>query len=103
MESNLIMWIQNWYHSQCDGDWEHECGLKIISIDNPGWDITVDIVKIDFSKEIDWRYFETSENDWFGYKIEDSYFSASGDPTKLEFLLQLFKNFVENGEKVLPL
>jgi len=33
--------LQDWYLSQCDGDWEHQNGINIVSLDNPGW--TVDI------------------------------------------------------------
>jgi hypothetical protein len=41
MDNSLIKWIQQWYVSQCDGDWEHECGIKITTLDNPGWDIKI--------------------------------------------------------------
>jgi len=34
---NLIKWLEDWYLSQCDGDWEHSYGLKISNIDNPWW------------------------------------------------------------------
>ncbi|MFE2849501.1 Imm53 family immunity protein, partial [Streptomyces scopuliridis] len=33
----LLDWLQNWYTQQCDGDWEHEWGVKIATLDNPGW------------------------------------------------------------------
>jgi hypothetical protein len=102
MDNDLIKWIQEWYINQCDGDWEHECGVRINTIDNPGWSIKIDIANINCNYEISWRLFENSENDWFGYKIVDSYFDAAGDSAKLEFLLQMFKNFIEQGEKALP-
>lgn len=34
-------WIMRWYASQCDGDWEHEHGMSIETIDNPGWALEV--------------------------------------------------------------
>ena len=102
MENNLIKWLQEWYISQCDGDWEHEHGVKIITLDNPGWNIDIDIINVELKKEISWKYFETTERNWFGYKIENSYFNLAGDASKLEFLLQLFKNFIEQGEEALP-
>lgn len=34
---NIFEWLQKWYKSQCDGDWEHEYGIKIETVDNPGW------------------------------------------------------------------
>jgi hypothetical protein len=102
MEDSLFKWIQNWYLSQCDGDWEHEYGIKIDTLDNPGWYIKIDIVKLEYNKNIKNIFIEKSDDDWFSYEINDNCFKASGDPNKLEFLLQLFKKFVENGEKSLP-
>ncbi|WP_203237204.1 Imm53 family immunity protein [Streptomyces gilvosporeus] len=28
-----------WYTSQCDGGWEHEYGIRIETLDNPGWSV----------------------------------------------------------------
>jgi hypothetical protein len=33
----LLEQIQNWYAGQCDGRWEHSFGIKIETLDNPGW------------------------------------------------------------------
>lgn len=32
---DTLLKIQNWYIEQFDGDWEHDDGIKIQSIDNP--------------------------------------------------------------------
>ncbi len=29
--------LQRWYSAQCDGDWEHGLGVRIETLDNPGW------------------------------------------------------------------
>lgn len=34
--------LMEWYSSNCNGDWEHSGGVKIETLDNPGWSITVD-------------------------------------------------------------
>ncbi|MDO7908781.1 Imm53 family immunity protein [Paenibacillus sp. JX-17] len=39
----ILKWLQEWYASQCDGDWEHSNGIKITSIDNPGWYVEINI------------------------------------------------------------
>ncbi|MEW1657997.1 Imm53 family immunity protein [Streptomyces sp. NPDC093707] len=31
-----------WYTSQCDGDREHEYGIRIETLDNPGWSVEID-------------------------------------------------------------
>jgi hypothetical protein len=35
--------LQEWYRSRCDGDWEHSYGVKVETLDNPGWLVTVDL------------------------------------------------------------
>jgi Immunity protein 53 len=90
-------WLCKWYSEQCDGNWEHTHGITIETLDNPGWSVTVDT---NFSskvlKEIKWIYFEKSDEDWYGYKVENGIFESSGDPHKLEFLIEVFKNLVES-------
>src|SRR5260221_4160816 len=33
--------LENWYRSQCNGEWEHGEGITIGTLDNPGWSIQV--------------------------------------------------------------
>ena len=35
--------LQIWYKSQCNGDWEQQYGISIISCDNPGWWVKIDL------------------------------------------------------------
>ncbi|WP_239135544.1 Imm53 family immunity protein, partial [Actinoplanes derwentensis] len=28
-EPDALTWLQGWYATQCDGDWEHEYGVSI--------------------------------------------------------------------------
>jgi Immunity protein 53 len=102
MSHNIISWIENWYVSQCDSDWEHECGIKINTIDNPGWEIKIDIVNHSYKVNIPWRRTEISDSDWYAFRIHDEYFEAIGDGQKLNFLLNLFKDFIEKGVDSLP-
>jgi hypothetical protein len=34
-----VAWIQKWYSAQCDGEWEHDLGVAIGTLDNPGWSV----------------------------------------------------------------
>jgi hypothetical protein len=38
---NELRQIQDWYKSQCNGEWEHSCGLSIETLDNPGWRVQI--------------------------------------------------------------
>jgi Immunity protein 53 len=37
LEIGLLTQLQSWYVAQCNGDWEHTCGISIETVDNPGW------------------------------------------------------------------
>jgi hypothetical protein len=45
VNDNPISWLQNWYTTQCDGDWEHDYGITIGTLDNPGWYVVINLVK----------------------------------------------------------
>ena len=95
----MIQWLQDWYSSNCDGDWEHDYGITIETIDNPGWNIKIDVVAVDVTlANKDWKLFELSEKNWLGYKIEHHVFYASGDAHKLESLIMIFKMLMEKGQ-----
>lgn len=42
-DNEILIWIQDWYEAQCDGDWEHDYGVEINTLDNPGWMVKVDL------------------------------------------------------------
>ncbi len=46
--------------------------------------------------EMEYTLFENSEHDWYSLRIRDRVFSASGDPTKLGFLIGKFFEIIEN-------
>lgn len=99
MENNVLVWLQKWYLSECDGDWEHENTINIESLDNPGWLIKIHVSYTSIGHvEIETVNVENDENDWYFYEIKDAVYRAAGDPDKLEFLLLKFKEIVDaNG------
>jgi hypothetical protein len=36
--------LTGWYQAQCNGDWEHQYGVRIETLDNPGWLVKIDLV-----------------------------------------------------------
>ncbi len=40
---NALEELQNWYLSECNEDWEHSYGVKIETLDNPGWSVTINL------------------------------------------------------------
>jgi hypothetical protein len=94
----ILEWIQNWFKSQCNGDWEHNHVIKIETIDNPGWLIEIDFADTNLKlNDIIWKVYEFESNNWVGFKIENNKYIASGDYLKLELILSLFKILVEKN------
>ncbi len=94
---NNFEWLQQWFAAQINGDREHSYGIRIETLDNPGWNIEIDLGETEFEQiNLPFQLFEKSENDWFCREIKNSVFKASGDISKLDFLLGLFREFVQN-------
>jgi hypothetical protein len=36
--------LQRWFASNCDQEWEHDFGVKIETLDNPGWLVQIDLI-----------------------------------------------------------
>lgn len=96
----MINWLEDWYDSQCDDGWEHNYGIKIETIDNPGWEITIDLdeikEKITLAK-IEWKIIGDFESKWIGYKIENNKFNGACSPKNLNLLIFVFKELIEKG------
>ncbi len=100
MNKDLFPWIEKWYANNCNGDWEHSYGITIETLDNPGWEIKIDLKNTSLENEnIDYILTENSEEDWYGIKVENSQFIGTGDPYKLSFLIEKFRQFTEERTK----
>ena len=97
---DLLYWLNKWYKSNCNGDWEHCYGIKIETLDNPGWSFSIDLMGTEAEDEIFNKIAITnSENDWMFCKVENNVFQADGDPDKLLKILETFKMWIEKVKK----
>jgi hypothetical protein len=88
----------HWYASNCNGDWEHGYGVKIDTLDNPGWSVDIDLTET----PLDGRIFqpitiERSDTDWVFCKVEKGRFCGAGGVDNLIEILDLF--FDWNGKE----
>ena len=91
----MIEWLQDWYEKQCDGDWEHGYGIRIETIDNPGWSVEIDLNDTEFSiSDFQYELFEKSESDWVGFEVNENVFTGVGDPLKLNIIISVFKEVI---------
>ena len=85
--------LRDWYSSQCDGDWEHTYGIRLETLDNPGWTLEIDLS----DTELEGRPFTPvhrgdSEEDatWLHCSVSDGKFHAAGGVQDLPDMLEAF-------------
>ena len=83
--------LQEWYISCCDGDWEHEFGIHIGTLDNPGWSVSVDLERTKLmNAQFEPIREDISESDWLHCWVANAKFEGRGDPSKLARILIVF-------------
>jgi hypothetical protein len=88
--------LQNWYAQQCNGVWEHEYGISIGNLDNPGWQVSIDLVQTKYeNKEFQTVKIDRDENNWIVCRIEEKKFQGYGGKHSLDELLQVFLDWTE--------
>jgi hypothetical protein len=88
---NELQLLQEWYASMCDGDWEHQNGVKMKTLDNPGWTLQVDIMETQLAhKEFKPVEIDRTPDDWIACRVEDGVFKAAGGPRNLPEMISVF-------------
>ena len=91
MSRDCLMRLQEWYASHCDGEWEHRFGVKVETLDNPGWRLEVDLDGTELEKD----KFEAidcarSDIDWFTCRVRAKKFEGFGGALNMEDLIETF-------------
>lgn len=67
--------VQQWYAAQCDGEWEHQYGLSIDTLDNPGWSVSIDLIgTVLHDVNMEKYQQDNSPNDWIFCEIKNQTF-----------------------------
>ena len=89
-----VEYLTEWYTSMCDGDWEHSFGVRIGTLDNPGWTLSVDPEETNLEGAIlNSERIERSDSDWISVSSDGRTFRGSGGPKNLPELLERFREF----------
>ena len=89
-----------WYTSQCDGEWEHDWGLKIQTLDNPGWCVEINLR----GTQLEDAPFDVHEDcyqhdtDWIRCWLEEQTFHIACGPERLDAALQVFLDWATSIE-----
>lgn len=97
--SELLARLGRWYESQCNDDWEHHYGIRIDTLDNPGWSLEIDLTDTSLiGREFAEVAVERTERDWMRCRIADKRFEAFGGPGNLPEMLSVFLLWAESPE-----
>lgn len=105
MSDDNLNWLSQWYLAQCNTDWEHSYGVKIDTLDNPGWSIKIDLINTDMhgrtfepvkhgepSDDLEeWR----QTGSWCDARIEGDTFHVACGPLDLSASVAVFRRWVE--------
>ena len=91
--------LQKWFEGQCDGDWEHEFGIKIETIDNPGWKLVVPLERtILNAKNFETIDIERTESNWIYCEKKELKFYGYGGTNNLSEIISIFLGYVERDK-----
>jgi hypothetical protein len=87
-----LTWLRAWYAMQCDGDWEHGYGVRIETLDNPGWHVSVELSETSVEdRDLEVSETNRSEHDWLTVRREGTTFHAYCGPLNLGEALHAFR------------
>jgi hypothetical protein len=99
MTDNDFLWMLDWYHGHCNGDWEHEFGVHIKTIDNLGWFLEICLEYTELH-DVEFEKFEleNSNHDWLYCVVKDNKFLGSCGPGNLPQVLHVFREWAESHQ-----
>ena len=82
-------WLTAWVNAWVNDDWEHGDGVKIETLDNPGWMINIDTLLQDSPYTFD-AILETTENDnyFFNLSVKNGKIYGCADLTQIDRLIR---------------
>ena len=105
MSKDTLDWLTHWYLSECDSEWEHGYGVRIETLDNPGWMLKIDLK----GTHLEGKVFETIEHgeasddldewrktgSWWIARLADGSFDAACGPLDLPKVIEIFRSWAE--------
>lgn len=86
--------LQSWYVQQCDGNWEHDHGVQLFTLANPGWSLTINFADTELEDRVFVRIErEVSENEWIHCWVENHKFEGRCGSGQLEAIIEEFVNW----------
>lgn len=101
MTPDLLAFLADWFARQCDGEWEHDQGVTLENLDNPGWSLRIRIEDTDLhGVQAPLVKFDESEDEWLRWRSDGVLFEAYGGPGDLKRVLRAFYEFATTHASV---
>jgi hypothetical protein len=98
MTDELLPALEQWFQRNCDGDWEHSHGVSITTLDNPGWQLQVDVRDLPLErKPFAPIEVESDESNWYHCRVTDGIFKGAGGPRNLSDLIKTFESWAKDA------
>jgi hypothetical protein len=95
-----LPFLEQWYAAQCDGDWEHEFGVRVDTLDNPGWSLSIELVgTVPEGVTAARRVVERTKSDWLTTWSNGRKFEARCGPLNLAEAIRAFAGFAAPSPK----
>jgi len=89
--------LEQWYASQCNGEWEHGYGVQIDTLDNPGWNMRIGLHGTKRQGAALARVaLNRSQDDWISYWVEKEEFQVACGPKNLSEAIDIFVVWFES-------
>jgi hypothetical protein len=89
--SNALARLQEWARAHCNGKWEGDVGVRIATLEFPGWGLTVALQGTELEgKAQSAQRFERTKDDWYFYVAGKNQFEAAGGMNNLEEMIETF-------------
>jgi hypothetical protein len=90
--------LQAWYVSHCNGDWEHQFGVTISTLDNPGWTLEIELNETELEQQPFEKYrLARSEDDWLFAQRKAMKFQVACGPRNLDEAIAIFCDWAERS------
>lgn len=106
MSDDHLSWLMQWYAAECNSDWEHSYGVKIDTLDNPGWTLKIDLREtalegVPFSKASHGEPASDLEEwqrlgSWWVAEVKGTTFEAACGPLDLIQAIRVFRDWVQS-------
>jgi Immunity protein 53 len=95
--NDLLPRLSAWYSAQCNDDWEHQYGVTIGTLDNPGWSLRIDLNGTNLNGcDFSILKIERTANNWVQCRIAGQKFEGFGGPENLSELIEVFLSWAES-------